>query len=171
MESLPHSCGFPSCIHILLLCLYGFNKSDITTVHGFYSPGFVWLSSCVSGFVWLLSYESFAKPNTIYTCYSQIHENNYEVATDPTSRRLILSAWLELRPVTWSSIFVHSSFRVSTKHGEVMAGRPVRTSASLSWLPVKVVSLFKLYAYMWVLVCFPYKFKSCFVFPALHSCK
>ena len=97
------------------------------------------------------------------------HINFYEVTTDPTSRRLILSAWLEFRPVTWSSIFVHSSSsQVSTKHGKVMAGRPIRARAVSSCtkfmcfpvicFPIKVVSLFKLYTYMWALVCFPYKF-------------
>ena len=76
------------------------------------------------------------------------HINFYEVATDPTSRRLILSTWLEFWPVTWSSIFVHSSIsRVSTKQGEVMARRPIRARAVSSCTKCMCLSVIIMFPY------------------------
>jgi len=71
-----------------------------------------------------------------------------EVATDPTSRRLILSTWLEFWPVTWSSIFVHSSIsRVSTKQGEMMARRPIRARAVSSCTKFMCFSVIIMFPY------------------------
>ena len=92
-----------------------------------------------------------------------------------TSRKLILNAWLEFRPVTWSSIFVQFSSKRSmarwwpVDQSEQELWVPVQNSrASLSrWFPCS--SCTRLCGY--VLVCFPPKFKSSFLFPALHPCK